>query len=373
MKKKTISKIIRHIKKGTFLRALRKKLFGQSYKDVTQWSVTNSRSAIIYLCRRITEFQNNEKEGKIILVGDSELYSDRIISFMNKRKIPYSQFNLNELNEKIILDPGKIAGIIILSTHSKEITAAARFFVTNPKYQKIPIEYVPLASIDYEFAIKNGMYNMPAFISPLLLNKTDIFEIYEESLLKFDKKCDIRDFMDLSQMVFNIIDNAIDGDIAEFGSYKGHSGYLLANLIKQTGSDKELYLFDMFEEFPKEDVGIDRMWNNTHQVFFNEVRQKFSDFNRVSLIKGDFTESFIESPIRKLALVYVDCDSYRSTRYLCEHIFEQVLEKGGAMIFEDYGHSPLLGNRIAVHEYFDNKKCIKYFSAFSGLYIVIKT
>jgi hypothetical protein len=43
------------------------------------------------------------------------------------------------------------------------------------------------------------------------------------------------------------------------------------------------------------------------------------------------------------------------------------------MVFEDYGHQALLGNRLAIHQFFDKKKdCIKIFSQFSGFYIVVK-
>jgi hypothetical protein len=43
------------------------------------------------------------------------------------------------------------------------------------------------------------------------------------------------------------------------------------------------------------------------------------------------------------------------------------------MVFEDYGHAQLLGNRAAVHNYFDNRPgCVQFFSQFSGCYIVVK-
>ena len=72
--------------------------------------------------------------------------------------------------------------------------------------------------------------------------------------------------------------------------------------------------------------------------------------------------------------MYVDCDSYRATRFLVENIYEQMLSPGGVMVFEDYGHPHLLGCRVAVHEYFDQRHdCVKFFSQFSGFYIVVKT
>ena len=89
--------------------------------------------------------------------------------------------------------------------------------------------------------------------------------------------------------------------------------------------------------------------------------------------KGDFTKTFESSDCKELALAFVDCDSYRGTKYLIETIFDNFLVAGGLMVFEDYGHASLLGNRIAVHQAFDKKEnAFCFFSHFSGSYFVCK-
>jgi hypothetical protein len=91
-------------------------------------------------------------------------------------------------------------------------------------------------------------------------------------------------------------------------------------------------------------------------------------------VKGDFTRTFEQSACRELALAFVDCDSYRGTRYLVDQIFGDHLSVGGIMIFEDYGHAGLLGNRVAVHEAFSSlPNAFCFFSQFSGSYFVCKT
>jgi len=132
-------------------------------------------------------------------------------------------------------------------------------------------------------------------------------------------------------------------------------------------------MFDTFEEFPRKEIGIDQFWSDTHSVLYDQVQEKFKTFPNVTLVKGDFTKTFDGSGIEKLSLVYVDCDSYRSIKYLLERIYSDVLSRRGVMIFEDYGHPPLLGARVAVHEFFDEMKgSVKFFSQFSGFYIVVK-
>lgn len=133
-------------------------------------------------------------------------------------------------------------------------------------------------------------------------------------------------------------------------------------------------MFDMFEHFPDESVGVDAFWSQTHNVDFQEVKAKFKDRPNTTLIKGDFTETLSAVNIDKMSLIYVDCDSYRATLFLMKELFEKKLSEKGIMIFEDYGHPALLGNRLAVHEFFEGRTdCIKFFSQFSGYYIVIKS
>ena len=72
---------------------------------------------------------------------------------------------------------------------------------------------------------------------------------------------EVRDFMDLCQAVEHVIRRNVPGDVCEFGSFKGHSGYLIARLLETGGSDKNVHLFDTFERFPEETAGVDTFWN----------------------------------------------------------------------------------------------------------------
>ena len=216
--------------------------------------------------------------------------------------------------------------------------------------------------------------NSSDFISPLHSQNVDCFELFEESCALFEPKTGIRDFMDLVQGMNQMLDRNLEGDVAEFGSFKGQSGYLIARYLEERKSDKRLFMFDAFESFPVESIGVDHFWSETHEVDYEEIRKKFERFDNVSMVKGDFTETFEKSECRELALTFVDCDSYRGTKFLIEKIFCDRLVTGGMMIFEDYGHAGLLGNRVAVHEAFSSiPNAFCFFSHFSGSYFVCKT
>jgi hypothetical protein len=147
----------------------------------------------------------------------------------------------------------------------------------------------------------------------------------------------------------------------------------MAQIAKHRRLDTRLYLFDMFENFPEEAIGVDRYWSNTHQVDYGEVCSKFADQENVTLVKGDFTQTLPKSDTGPLSFVFIDCDSYRGTQYLLNELWDTRLVKGGFMVLEDYGHAALLGNRLAAHEFFDQRQDAHvFFSQFSGFYIAVK-
>lgn len=309
-----------------------------------------------------------------MVVGGDDDYTDKLINSIRKHRFDTKKIMLDELNDPAIGDQMTPFGCIVGSfPDSKRLTELGLKIVKNPKLCEIPFEYILIPKDEYPLLSDYDNIST-SFVSPLLLSKIDFFEIYEDSLKRFEPKCQIHDYMDLSQLLQYVIDNNIDGDVAEFGSYKGHCGYLISQILTKFGSTKRLWMFDMFEEFPEEIMGVDIFWNKSHQVDFSEVRSTFSHLANVTLVKGDFTETFKEMDIEKLCLVYIDCDSYRSTKFLLQTVYELFLARNGILIIEDYGHAPLLGSRIAFHEFFDGRKnCFKFFSQFSGVQIVVKT
>lgn len=263
--------------------------------------------------------------------------------------------------------------LVVASPRAKVIHEIASTLVSDERTVDLPLEYAVAPKRENE-QIDHMWENSADFVSPLHVQPVDCFALFKESLEKFEPKTGIRDFLDLVQCVNHIVANEVTGDFAEFGSFKGQSGYLLGRYLEESGCKKRLFLFDAFESFPQESIGIDHFWSKTHEVDYDEVHSKFIDLPYVSLVRGDFTQTLPQSECGKLALAFVDCDSFRGTKYLIEEIFEKRLAHGGLMIFEDYGHAGLLGNRLAVHEAFDGKHgTFRFFSQFSGSFVVCKT
>jgi hypothetical protein len=336
--------------------------------------------AVEFLIKRVEELTNPDQYALFISSDDKR--SETIKNQLAQKRIKIVQIKIEEIAKFAFIGRPIPSCLFTSFLNAGIIHQIGESLLQNQFLINVPFEYVCIPKAEYSALEKYDDFNLFSFVSPLLISEINFNELYEQSLDHFDlrtpyfrytAKCDIRDFMDLIQIITNIVQNDIEGDIAEFGSYKGHSGFLISELLKKLGSDKILYMFDTFEEFPREDIGIDTFWSNTHKVDFDEVKRKLSSQNNIKLVKGDFTETLLIQPINKLSFIYVDCDSYRATKFLMEQLFDDVLSKNGFMVFEDYGHQALLGNRLAIHQFFDKKKdCIKIFSQFSGFYIVVK-
>jgi predicted O-methyltransferase YrrM len=360
------------------IRAIGRKLanFGQKSekRDVDyRWEDPQSKSdAFVFLYRRIKSAASKQNTSKIIFIGNDREIEIIVGKMLGENySVSYHQKVNDFLESSCEIEENLLIGVA--SFDASEIHQVASDLVVNEATRYLSFEFAVVPKLENQ-VISTMWENSENFISPLHLQKVNWKSLFEESCHKFDPKTGIRDFMDLIQCLSHIVEKNIPGNIAEFGSFKGQSGYLIARFLELMKSDKKLYMFDMFESFPTESIGIDHFWSNTHEVDYSSIKNKFSDMKNVQLVKGDFTQTLEKIDTGKLALAFVDCDSYRGTEYLIKKIFDYCLAPSGLMLFEDYGHASLLGNRLAVHKLFDRKKnAFCFFSQFSGTYIVCKT
>lgn len=262
--------------------------------------------------------------------------------------------------------------VVCAEPSASKATEVARELLHHDALSGIPLEYVSGLEPEREQFRRHDEYGATFFMSPVQLAEPSPYDIYEASLDLFEQKCGLRDYLDLYQVLCSIERRGVPGSIAEFGSYRGHSGWLIARTLEVLGSQRRLFMFDTFDSFPEEPAGVDYFWSKTHDVSHAEVVEKLGAFHNVELVRGDFTDTLPATDVGLLAMAYVDCDSYRAVSYVADATFEN-LAPGGVMLFEDYGHPALLGCRVAVHERFDGRTdCFQFLSQFSGVYMVIK-
>lgn len=178
----------------------------------------------------------------------------------------------------------------------------------------------------------------------------------------------------------------IEGDILEFGTLRGYTARLLANLMKEFGWRGRLYLYDSFQGLPplrspideqSYEVAINKVWffrqmavEEGTDVRIMQVLSKIIPRSQLRVVRGYYEET-LEShlPESKAALVHIDCDLYSSTRYVLEALLaKNIFQDGSVILFDDFNcnrANPQMGERRAFADTFEAQQrfdCSPFFS-----------
>lgn len=314
-----------------------------------------------------------DEGGDVVVVGPSTKHQDDVVSGLVAAGASVRRLD-DERWSGTSTEIGEACCLAVTIVDSMRLQRFAERAIGAEATAGIPLEYVAVPRLENATITELSRLQSTDFISPLLSKHgSAFFDIYRESLQRFGQKTEIRDYLDLCQLLVSLDERGVSGNIAEFGSYRGHSGYLISRVLEFLGNDATVFMFDMFEAFPQEDIGVDGFWSGTHAVDFDEIVAKFADRQNVQLVRGDFTETIATTDTGPLSLAFVDCDSYRATRDLLPVLWHDRVVDGGVIVLEDYGHAALLGNRVAAHEFFDARPgAFTTFSQFSGLFVGLK-
>ena len=190
----------------------------------------------------------------------------------------------------------------------------------------------------------------------------------------------------------------MEGDIAEFGVFRGSSIVALGLFLKELGSDKKIYGFDSFGGFPtyhqNDDLSKfkklllegritqahwDDISKNIHyrelmtsgkvnaenistsgnfsDCSFDFLKEKiaFLDLDNIILVKGDFKESLNNESNTPLMAALIDCDLYQGYKDCLPFIWKNLVP-GGYIFLDEYYSLKFPGARIATDEFFADKK-----------------
>ena len=179
----------------------------------------------------------------------------------------------------------------------------------------------------------------------------------------------------LIQSIEYINQNKILGDFVECGVWKGGNLILLSAVQEQLGMSRRIYGFDTFTGMVEPQAldldflgqSASQMMSNTQKIDGDQsihafasldlVNKNLSENNskNVKLIQGDVAKTLLKiaNLPEKIAILRLDTDWYESTRIELE-IRYPLLEPGGVLIIDDYGHFE--GAQRAVDEYFKEDK-----------------
>ena len=192
----------------------------------------------------------------------------------------------------------------------------------------------------------------------------------------------------------------VDGNIFEFGVFKGKSLLATSLLLKSLGSKKKVIGFDSFSGFPSynskddldqfkilfdskriskkhyEDVlknieirslylkkesnlnaknisNSEDFSNCNYQILQSKI--KFLELDNIILVKGSFKDTLNNiSDYGKAMCSLIDCDLYESYKYTLPKIWENT-NRGGMIYLDEYYSLKFPGAKIAVDEFIKNK------------------
>ena len=231
-----------------------------------------------------------------------------------------------------------------------------------------------------------------------MFNNIEEFELNLLEIENYQKSSESR----LRFWFNHIRDNALidNGNIFEFGVYRGSSLIASALILKEMGSKKKVFGFDSFKGFPsysKED-NLENFYTYKEKNFSEEFIKKFekfkklktmitgiNDFNKVSIassldfretsyqsilkkidylkldnieiIQGPFSETvadFFNENKCKISSANLDCDLYEGYK-ICLPIIYDNLAKSGYVHLDEYFSFKYPGAKIACDEFFKER------------------
>ena len=161
-----------------------------------------------------------------------------------------------------------------------------------------------------------------------------------------------------------ILDRAIEGDIAEFGCYIGTTSLFIRRVMDATGesSKRRFYAYDSFAGLPDKTSADSSSAGTQFQAGELTVSKKqfLSTFQKARLeapitYKAWFKDLSDSQLPDKLAYAFLDGDFYESIIDCLKLVWPR-LSVGGVIAIDDYERAALPGVTKAVSHFFKDKK-----------------
>tara|TARA_B000000565_G_scaffold207192_1_gene160570 strand:- start:664 stop:1464 length:801 start_codon:yes stop_codon:yes gene_type:complete len=200
---------------------------------------------------------------------------------------------------------------------------------------------------------------------------------------KFDNPYKQLRFYSLQNILKNILNNKVNGDIVECGVWKGHSAFIISKILEKTNSNKIFYIFDSFEgglsdkslEDKNKRYNLSNKQIKYEKLSFasdeDQVKSTLSIFKNIYFFKGWIPERFNEVNEKSFCFVHIDVDLFQPTLDSLNYFYPR-LNQGGAIVIDDYGISQFPGARKAVDKFLKSNKYSFFYKVPFGSCFIIK-
>ena len=148
---------------------------------------------------------------------------------------------------------------------------------------------------------------------------------------------------------------AIDGHIAECGTFNGSTAYFMALAGEDIGHQRPMHLFDSFEGLSAPAPEDGSFWSAGSLASPEDVaRENLARFPDVSFYRGWIPGRFGEVADRSFAFVHIDVDLHAPTRDSIAFFYPRI-EPGGILLCDDYGSVVCPGATKAMDDYFRDR------------------
>lgn len=185
---------------------------------------------------------------------------------------------------------------------------------------------------------------------------------------------DLNDFQNLFQAIK--MTRKLEGIYVEIGVYRGDSARAALSYMQRSKIKRRSFFLDTYEGFEYDDAAnsSDCWWTGTHDdtsIDFVDARlQGLSDYQ---LIKTNIITDKLSDEIQNIVVCNIDVDIYEAVEAALEQVKDRMI-RGGIIITEDYGHTPvLIGAQYAINKFMEKNE--EYFYGMylqSGQFLMIK-
>lgn len=191
------------------------------------------------------------------------------------------------------------------------------------------------------------------------VDRNPYFEIYDECLVHTQmqwtdnvyKRHRVYSFLQLAE---TSLEDCSEGDVVEFGVWRGLSSRMLGLLCKKHNFDEKLILVDSFEGGLSDKTANDEnaLYTQTaNQIKLekeqfssseHDLKQVMSEFNFVEIYNGWVPDILSDIKTEKIRFLHLDMDLYQPTKDALLNCWPKIVSNG-IVCFDDYNSSQFPG------------------------------